>query len=125
MSSVPNSPVVDGKIAVQGNGRQDMGSWYHAQEINVLIDSAQICAEWRVTLDTNQDTSLRGRIGHDGVWRDASGQSLSIPTPEPTLSIGAALRRLNTSNSNNAGSGQGSNAASPQPGSPRPAARKL
>jgi len=73
-----------------------MSSWYHAQEINVLLESATLCAEWRKALDTNQNTSIYGRVGHDGVWRDADNQTLPIPEPTPTLSLGVAMRRLNT-----------------------------
>jgi hypothetical protein len=76
-----------------------MSSWYHAQEINILLDSAEVCADWRRTLETNQNTGIYGRVGHDGVWRDNEGQSLPIPEPTPTLSLGVAMRRLNTATS--------------------------
>ncbi|BEI83695.1 hypothetical protein CcaverHIS002_0402990 [Cutaneotrichosporon cavernicola] len=75
--------VVDEQIAVQGNGNADVNSWLHAQEINVLVDSAQLCREWRTALDANQDTRAQGRVGDDGVWRDASGRALPA-APEST-----------------------------------------
>jgi hypothetical protein len=80
-----------------------MSSWYHAQEINILLESEQVCAEWRAALDSNQNTGLYGRVGYDGVWRDAGGQSLPIPEPTPTLSVNGnaelGIRRLNTGTS--------------------------
>ncbi|BEI91475.1 uncharacterized protein CcaverHIS019_0402950 [Cutaneotrichosporon cavernicola] len=75
--------IVDEQIAVQGNGNADVNSWLHAQEINVLVDSAQLCREWRTALDANQDTRAQGRVGDDGVWRDASGRALPA-APEST-----------------------------------------
>lgn len=78
--------VIDEQVAVQGNGRQDMSSWYHAQEINILVDSAQIASDWRRTLDTNQDTRLHGRVGHDGIWRGSNGKPLPLPLPAPGVS---------------------------------------
>jgi hypothetical protein len=80
---------VDEQIAVQGNGNADVSSWLHAQEINVLVDSPQLCAEWRAALDANQDTLARGRVGDDGVWRDANG----VPLPAAPESTPASMPR--------------------------------
>lgn len=68
---------------MQGNGNADVNSWYHAQEINVLVDSPQLCAEWRTALDANQDTRTWGRVADDGVWRDRDGKALPA-APEST-----------------------------------------
>lgn len=38
--------IVDGAVGMQGNGNQDSQSWFHSQEINVMVDSEQICREW-------------------------------------------------------------------------------
>lgn len=87
--------IVDEQIGVQGNGRQDASSWYHAQEINILIDSAQVCAEWRRGIDANQDTRLHGRVGEDGVWRDADGLTLPVPAPTPlTAQVSPVARKV-------------------------------
>ncbi len=74
---------------MQGNGNADVSSWLHAQEINVLVDSPQLCAEWRAALDANQDTLARGRVGDDGVWRDANG----VPLPAAPESTPASMPR--------------------------------
>lgn len=73
--------IIDGQIGVQGNGNCDSMSWYHAQEINVLVDSAQVCSEWRERLDANQSTAAHGRVCPDGVWRDADGLSIASVLP--------------------------------------------
>lgn len=61
--------IADGHVAVQGSGNQDTQSWCHSQEINVLIDSEEICRKWREGIDRNQNTARYGRAD-DGVWRD-------------------------------------------------------
>ena len=61
-----------------GNGNQDTQSWYHSQEVNVLLDSKQICDDWLNGLHHNQNTSHYGRIASDGVWRDAKGQTVAV-----------------------------------------------
>lgn len=48
-------------------------SWFHSQEINVMVDSAQIVAEWDAGLKRNQSTGLYGRVDNDGIWRGRSG----------------------------------------------------
>ncbi|TVY67391.1 hypothetical protein LSUE1_G007258, partial [Lachnellula suecica] len=35
--------IVDEHVGIQGSGNQDTQSWYHSQEINVMLDSAEIC----------------------------------------------------------------------------------
>ncbi|KAK0390642.1 hypothetical protein NLU13_0146 [Sarocladium strictum] len=67
--------IVDGAVGVQGSGNQDTQSWCHSQELNVMVDSRDICARWRDAVERNQRTSLFGRVGpQDGVWRDARGE---------------------------------------------------
>ena len=62
---------------MQGNGNQDTQSWFHSQEINVLLDSPLVCSEWRQAIDSNQNTKHYGLVSQqDGVWRDARGQQL-------------------------------------------------
>ncbi|XDG06699.1 hypothetical protein ABKA04_006314 [Annulohypoxylon sp. FPYF3050] len=66
--------IADEHIGVVGNGNQDTQSWFHSQEINVMIDSPLICRAWIEALRRNQNTHLYGRLGEDGVWRDALGK---------------------------------------------------
>ncbi|KAK4125704.1 hypothetical protein N657DRAFT_568968 [Parathielavia appendiculata] len=69
--------MVDGAVAIQGNGNQDTQSWFHSQEVNVMIDSEALCTEWLVALKKNQNTELFGRVGaEDGVWRDEEGREV-------------------------------------------------
>ena len=58
-----------------GNGNQDTQSWYHSQEVNVLIDSKAICADWIQALACNQNTALYGLLDpKDGIWKDRDGR---------------------------------------------------
>lgn len=66
--------IVDGSVAIQGSGNQDTQSWFHSQEVNVMIDSREICEKWRACIDRNQNTKHFGRVAEDGVWRDADGK---------------------------------------------------
>ncbi|KAH6856147.1 hypothetical protein B0I37DRAFT_425195 [Chaetomium sp. MPI-CAGE-AT-0009] len=69
--------VVDGSVAVQGNGNQDTQSWFHSQEANLLVDSRALCEAWLAGLDRNQNTRLFGAVGGgDGVWRDGEGREV-------------------------------------------------
>ncbi|KAG9242849.1 iq calmodulin-binding motif protein [Calycina marina] len=66
--------IVDEHIGIQGNGNQDTQSWFHSQEINVMFDSAHVCAAWIDGLRRNQNTHLYGQVSReDGIWRDAQG----------------------------------------------------
>jgi len=38
--------IVDEHIGIVGNGNQDTQSWYHSQEINVMLDSPDVCRSW-------------------------------------------------------------------------------
>ncbi|OAQ58870.1 phospholipase D Active site motif protein [Pochonia chlamydosporia 170] len=65
--------IVDGSVGIQGSGNQDTQSWFHSQEVNVMVDSKEICADWMKGIDRNQNTSLFGRVAKDGIWRDKDG----------------------------------------------------
>jgi hypothetical protein len=53
----------------------DTQSWFHSQEINILVDSPQLVRDFMQGLDANQNTSKYGKVDtSDGVWRDASGE---------------------------------------------------
>jgi len=68
---------IDDQVAIQGNGNQDTQSWYHSQEINIMVDSPEMCAEWRAGIENNQNTAAYGRIDiKDGLWRDLEGNVL-------------------------------------------------
>ncbi|KAK4651932.1 hypothetical protein QC762_606880 [Podospora pseudocomata] len=67
--------VVDGEVGVMGNGNQDTQSWFHSCEVNVLVDSREVCGEWVRGLGRNQNTGVYGRLdGEEGVWRDREGK---------------------------------------------------
>ncbi|CEI67784.1 hypothetical protein FVEN_g9589 [Fusarium venenatum] len=66
--------IVDGSVGIQGSGNQDTQSWFHSQEINVMVDSVEICQKWREGIDRNQNTKEFGRVARDGIWRDESGK---------------------------------------------------
>ncbi|KAL8281037.1 hypothetical protein RQP46_006716 [Phenoliferia psychrophenolica] len=68
--------IADEHIGIQGNGNQDVQSWYHSQEINVLIDSEVVCKEWLDAIHSNQNSLLHGELRKDGIWRDADGRKL-------------------------------------------------
>ncbi|KAK6335144.1 hypothetical protein TWF718_010582 [Orbilia javanica] len=61
--------VVDGHIGIHGSGNQDTQSWYHSQETNVMVDSAEVVQEWLWGIRSNQNTHIWGRVDNDGVWR--------------------------------------------------------
>ena len=66
--------IADDHIGIQGSGNQDTQSWYHSQEINVMIDSQEVCTKWREGIERNQNTAKFGMAGQDGVWRDKDGK---------------------------------------------------
>ncbi|KAL1410654.1 hypothetical protein Q8F55_004673 [Vanrija albida] len=92
--------IVDGTIAITGNGNVNHQSWFHSQELNILVDSEQLCTDWRAGIDSNQNTRVCGRVQPDGVWRDAAGRELPTRASTPL-------------------------AASPSLGSPVPSTKKL
>ncbi|EPQ30619.1 uncharacterized protein PFL1_02143 [Pseudozyma flocculosa PF-1] len=69
---------IDGQVAILGSGNQDTQSWFHSQEINVMVDSRQIVAEWMDALRRNQSTHLYGKVDQrDGVWRGRTGAEIA------------------------------------------------
>ena len=66
--------IADGRVAVQGSGNQDTQSWWQSQEVNVMLDSELVCAQWREAIERNQNTAAYGRATPDGTWRDAEGK---------------------------------------------------
>lgn len=77
--------IADGHIGMQGSGNQDTQSWYHSQEINVVIDSEEICRKWREGIERNQNTAKYGKADmQDGIWRDSQGNEADGMTKEPS-----------------------------------------
>ncbi len=75
--------IADGHVGIQGSGNQDTQSWYHSQEINVMIDSEATCTKWREGIDRNQNTLKYGKGSQeDGIWRDENGQTAEGMTPK-------------------------------------------
>lgn len=68
--------VYDDEVMILGNGNQDSQSWFHSQEINVMLDSKQAVAELLETLLANQNTIRYGGVDADGVWHDSEGKTL-------------------------------------------------
>ena len=68
--------IVDEHIGIVGSGNQDTQSWFHSQETNIMIDSADVCRAWMDGLRRNQNTHLYGALGKDGVWRDEEGKEV-------------------------------------------------
>lgn len=66
--------IADGHIGIQGSGNQDTQSWYHSQEINILVDSEEVCRKWKEGIERNQNTASFGMASEDGVWRDKDGK---------------------------------------------------
>ncbi|KAF2664184.1 hypothetical protein BT63DRAFT_393282 [Microthyrium microscopicum] len=66
--------IADDQVGIQGNGNQDAQSWFHSQEVNLMVDSKTICTAWKDGIHRNQNTHLYG-IGspEDGIWRDKDG----------------------------------------------------
>lgn len=56
-----------------GNGNLDTQSFFHSQEINVLLDSHLICKMWLDQINSNQNTAKYGAASvQDGCWHDPS-----------------------------------------------------
>lgn len=90
MAATSNSFLIaDGHIGIQGSGNQDTQSWYHSQEINILIDSEDICRKWREGIERNQNTACFGKAGeNDGVRRDANGKEAKRSMGKPSPMVG-------------------------------------
>lgn len=81
--------IADEQVAIQGSGNQDTQTWYHSQEVNVMIDSAEVCAVWRAGIERNQNTARFGRATRDGFWRDENGN-----VPPGTTRTGGGLSSI-------------------------------
>jgi len=67
--------IADERVGIMGAGNQDTQSWYHSQEVNVMLDSEEVCRAWIDGLRRNQNTHLYGALDKEtGVWRDADGK---------------------------------------------------
>lgn len=67
--------IVDERIGIQGNGNQDTQSWFHSQEINVMLESEHVCWAWIDGLRRNQNTHIYGALNKQtGVWTDKDGK---------------------------------------------------
>jgi phosphatidylserine/phosphatidylglycerophosphate/cardiolipin synthase-like enzyme len=66
--------IVDEHVGIQGSGNQDTQSWYHSQELNIMLDSEEICRKWREGIERNQNTAKFGGAAVDGIWRDMDGK---------------------------------------------------
>ncbi|KAL4908284.1 hypothetical protein BDW74DRAFT_166062 [Aspergillus multicolor] len=63
--------IVDEAVAIQGNGNLDTQSYYHSQEVNLLLDSPLVCRTWLDAIDRNQNTAKYGLVSpDDGCWHD-------------------------------------------------------
>lgn len=80
--------LADGSVGVQGSGNQDTQSWFHSQEVNIMVDSQEICEKWRDCIERNQNTKIFGRVAEDGVWRDRSGHPGTGYTGNPGVVAG-------------------------------------
>lgn len=71
---------VDEQVAIVGNGNLDTQSIAHSQEMNVMVCSKQLVADWLEMLRSNQSTGLYGRVDDDGIWRDKeTGEGVHAP----------------------------------------------
>ncbi|KAF7157185.1 hypothetical protein CNMCM6106_002267 [Aspergillus hiratsukae] len=63
--------IIDEQVAIQGNGNLDTQSFYHSQEVNLLLDSPLVCRAWLEQINQNQNTALYGAVStKDGCWHD-------------------------------------------------------
>jgi phosphatidylserine/phosphatidylglycerophosphate/cardiolipin synthase-like enzyme len=73
--------IADEHVGIQGSGNQDTQSWYHSQEINIMIESAATCRKWREGIERNQNTRRFGKGSQeDGAWRDEDGHEATGAT---------------------------------------------
>ncbi|KAJ6096543.1 hypothetical protein N7486_007289 [Penicillium sp. IBT 16267x] len=61
--------IIDEQVAIQGNGNLDTQSFFHSQEMNVMLDSPLVCKIWLEAIYRNQNTSKYGAASsEDGCW---------------------------------------------------------
>ncbi|KAI2932900.1 hypothetical protein CBS147320_1925 [Aspergillus niger] len=71
--------IVDERVAIQGNGNLDTQSFYHSQEVNLLLDSPFVCRAWREAIDRNQNTAYYGGVSpDDGCWHDPTTNDIPV-----------------------------------------------
>ncbi|KAG1818492.1 uncharacterized protein BJ212DRAFT_1345885 [Suillus subaureus] len=70
---------IDDSVGIVGNGNQDTQSWYHSQEVNVMVDNPTVCQEWFDGVRRNQNTHLH-EVEKDGIYRDKDGNPLTDST---------------------------------------------
>ena len=80
--------IADGHIGIQGSGNQDTQSWCHSQEMNILIDSEEVCRKWKEGIERNQNTWRFGKGGNDGMWRDEQGNEAEGSMGKPSAPVG-------------------------------------
>ncbi|KAF8843374.1 hypothetical protein BDN67DRAFT_945733 [Paxillus ammoniavirescens] len=71
--------IIDDAVGIAGNGNQDTQSWYHSQEVNVMIDNPTVCKEWCEAIRRVQNTHLH-ELEKDGIYRDKEGNPLTDST---------------------------------------------
>ncbi|KAI0817735.1 hypothetical protein GGR55DRAFT_621766 [Xylaria sp. FL0064] len=73
--------IVDECVGIVGSGNQDTQSWFQSQEVNLLLDSPQVCRAWIDALRRNQNTGIYGAVDRaDGIWRDEQGKEIEGAT---------------------------------------------
>jgi len=58
--------IVDDHIAIMGSGNQDTQTWYHSQEVNLMIDSPLVCEKIIDGIAQNQNTHIYGQVQKEG-----------------------------------------------------------
>ena len=62
--------IVDGHIGIMGSGNQDSQSWYHSQEVNVMVDSAMVVGRWWEGIQRNQNSLRFGAVRKGDASKD-------------------------------------------------------
>jgi hypothetical protein len=67
-----------------GNGNLDTQSFFHSQEVNVLIDSKLVCRAWTELINRNQNTAKYGAANtKDGCWHDPETGEIAVGSIGP------------------------------------------
>ncbi|KAH0831997.1 hypothetical protein J3R83DRAFT_12900 [Lanmaoa asiatica] len=80
--------IIDDAVGIAGNGNQDTQSWFHSQEVNVMIDNPVVCKDWRDTIRRVQNTHLH-ELQKDGIYLDQDGNPLTDST-----GVGSGLKGI-------------------------------
>lgn len=62
--------IVDDHIGIMGSGNQDTQSWYHSQEVNVMVDSPVVVGRWIEGIRRNQNTFKYGKVRKGNAAQD-------------------------------------------------------